>query len=110
MSAAGPLVFWNLERLFEADGSAIHAALSGGAAPTLTDSEVTTKVATLGAVLAAVAQAHGRPALVGLAEVQTPELVQRVADASGLGLASVEGIVADDLGLRLDAINISLLY
>jgi hypothetical protein len=52
----------------------------------------------------------GRPALLGLTEVETPQLVRSVADASGLGLKSVEGVVDDGLGFALEALNISLLY
>ena len=79
---ASPLVFRNVERLFAADGSSIHAALSGGTAPRSSQADVDAKVAVIGAVLAAIAEAHGPPALVGLAEVETPELVQQVAEAS----------------------------
>ncbi len=103
------MVFWNLERLFGAHGSAIHAALSGGGPPVLSKPQVAAKVAALGAVLGGVGQAHGKPGLVGMAEIETPELVEQVSQASGLGLVSVEG-TPDDLGVKLDAINISLLY
>jgi hypothetical protein len=110
MADPGPVVFWNVERLFAAGGSAIHAALSGGAPPRLGAAEVDAKVAVLGAVLAALAEQQGKPALLGLAEVETAALVEQVAAASGLGLASVEGVVADELGFELDALDIGLLY
>jgi len=96
-----------VQRLFAAGSSPLHAALSDGSAPQLSADTVEAKVATLGAVLATLGS---RPALVGLAEVETAKLAAQVAAASGLGIECIEGAVDDELGFDLEALNISLLY
>lgn len=104
-----PIAFWNVERLFDAD-SHIAAAL-GGADSTPPDAVVTTnKLQVLGAVIADFAATHGTPALLGVAEIESVALVRRLLAATGLALKSIEGAVADEVGVSLDGLDITLLY
>jgi Endonuclease/Exonuclease/phosphatase family len=104
-----PIAFWNVERLFEAD-SHIAAAL-GGADAQPPDAAVTTlKLRVLGAVIADFAAAHGTPALLGIAEIESTTLVRRLLTASQLGLRSIEGAVPDEMGVVLEGLDITLYY
>ena len=101
--------FWNVQRMFDARGGSVHAALTGGERRP-EPAEVDAKVASVGAILAALGQSVGTPALLGLAEIETAGLVERVARASGLRLSSAEGQIADELGCPPEALDLSLLY
>lgn len=109
------IVFWNLQRLFAAEGSAIEATLrmrrreprpeEGSASHRLAE-----KIATIGAVLDRIAVLAGPPLLVGLAEIETPALAQRVADAvHGAALTHVDALAPDRAGISLQGLNLSLL-
>ena len=105
----GPVVFWNLERLFAA-GSHIEAALGDGSPPATTPDELSARLRVLGGVLEAIGGAHGLPALVGLAEIETAGLITRLVRSSGLALESVEGDTADEAGVPLEGLDVTLLY
>ena len=104
-----PIVFWNLERLFAA-GSHIEAALGDGSPPATTPDELSARLRVLGGVLDAIGDAHGLPALVGLAEIETAGLTTRLIRSSGLALESVEGDTADEAGVPLEGLDVTLLY
>jgi len=105
------IVFWNLERLFEASGSPIQSVISGDQHSRITKEQINEKIATIGAVLERISEQVGPPILVGFVEIQSSRLVKRIVrSARSLGLTHVDAEAEDPFGMALDAINVSLLY
>lgn len=105
------IIFWNLERLFEAGGSPIHAVISGNQHRRISQEQIDDKINTIGAVLNRVSELIGPPVFVGFTEIQTTRLANRIArTVPNLKLTHVDGQAQDQFGAALDAINISLLY
>ena len=102
------VIFWNLERLFDVDGSPVAEVL-GTASPTA--AELSNKVETIAAVIDSIAGTIGPPALVGLTEISSKALAKRIAQrVSATSLVDVDSQAKDQYGFSLSALNISLLY
>lgn len=105
------VIFWNCARLFGSGGSPIEHAL------TLDDpdsranaTQVNRKIEIMGAVIDAIAAAHGAPVLIGLVEVESSKLASQIAGAiSSARLTDIDSLADDETGLLLDGLNISLL-
>ncbi len=104
------VVFWNVQRLFEPDGGALHHALSGSDRRAPSSAAVDDKISTIAAVLDQISERQGVPLMVGLAEIESSRLARSIADrVRRAALIDVDGRARDQTGFSLDGLNLSLL-
>jgi endonuclease/exonuclease/phosphatase family metal-dependent hydrolase len=109
MCESRTIVFWNVERLFEPHASVIRHAVNPS--QPLTQEQVQGKIKNIGAALTDIGEKAGKPLLIGLAEVQTPNLAEHIArEVRGVKLEQIDKLKMDRDSSLLDAVNITLLY
>jgi hypothetical protein len=107
------IVFWNIHRMFEAEGSPIDYALSDDQPPETEAKNliIREKTLTIAAVLDHIAEIAGPPLLVGFAEIESAALSQNIAEnVRSASLAAVDIMARDDFGFALEGLNLSLLF
>jgi endonuclease/exonuclease/phosphatase family metal-dependent hydrolase len=109
MCESRTIVFWNVERLFEPHDSVIRHSVKPS--QLLTQEQVNEKIKIIGATLSDISEKAGKPLLIGLAEVQTPNLAEHIArEVRGVKLEQIDKLKMDRDSSLLDAVDITLLY